>query len=216
VVQVLKLASVRPGDGEWLHVSTADIKGVSTAGQKLTEGAPAVPSASPGSGSLRVVLGRKLASGTTDWEEGAPEDLLQTLRFTAALGATVLHGMSSRVRSRCDAAVAKLEAVTARAFAVAAQHRACPGGGTVPKRSVLQEVRTALEDCARTLLVPGVFCDPRNASSSVVAKLVAQLGAGPQSLDLLSVIATNFSASIATAAVQGFLGQVGVQAICTR
>lgn len=158
-----------------------------------------------------MVLGRKLAAGVGDWEEGAPEDLLPALRFSSALGVAVLHGVSSRVRARCEATVTKLEANAARALVVASEYCHRGSAGSVAKRCVRTEVLSALQVCARTLLAPAVYCDPRLAEASVATKLnglLATASSEQYSCSALSTIAGQFGASTAADVLQGFLGQV--------
>ena len=120
---------------------------------------------------LRVVLSGCLAASPGDWEEGSPEDLIPTLRHSAALCVMVLHSVSSRVKSRCRASLALIQATVAKACTCAGQDTSITNTNS---RSVSAAVIDALHASVVSLITPSVFTlGTQNDASIMAASLYA-------------------------------------------
>jgi hypothetical protein len=155
----------------------------------------------------RVYLGTRLAGRPGAWEEGAPEDLLPTLRFSSSLAAAVLHAISSRVRTRCQPAIAALRANVARSLAVLSQFE--PGSDS-DRRSVYPAVISAVHGCLRDLLAPAVFCSAGASATQTAALLLAALSGVPNpspylATNVLATTADNFDEEVGAAVLNTFL-----------
>ena len=122
---------------------------------------------------LRVVLSGRLAASPGDWEEGSPEDLIPTLRHSAALCVMVLHSVSSRVKSRCRASLALIQATVAKACTCAGQDTSITNTNS---RSVSAAVIDALYASVVSLITPAslyaVVVSATNADRSCCNRVI--------------------------------------------
>jgi hypothetical protein len=210
--QVLTLSALRDGvtaavPSEWLRLGDGGPGGAATTSTVPQDSKGSDPATQGGQSAQRVYLGVKLAGRPGAWEESAPEDLLPTLRFSASLAVAVLHSVSSRVKARCQPAVAALRGNTARTLALLSQFEPTAEND---QRSVYPAVIAALRGCLQYLLAPAVFCAAGATATQTAALLLSTLSGAPNpgavlTTDVLATTAGNFDEEVSAAVLGTFL-----------